>query len=221
MRKLPILFSPDMVRALLARRKTQTRRVFNGIEQLPNGSWHVKGAGGGILGVADADVPTVAVDYVRHAAGDELWVREDWRTYKTSDHIRAGELEPQTIWWMADDYRRPVGESPFGRRRASMHMPRWASRLTLAVADVRVQRLQAINEADAIAEGIAENVDEPKFRWAARPDCTVWYPDPIAAYAFLWTEINGPGSWDANPWVITTTFTVATRNIDAQEHANA
>lgn len=73
------------------------------------------------------------------------------------------------------------------RWRPSIHMPRWASRITLEVVGVRVERLQDISEEDAKAEGCALSAD--------------WKAFGVVAFQQLWESINGPGSWDANPWV--------------------
>ncbi len=74
--------------------------------------------------------------------------------------------------------------------RPSIFMPRWASRITLEVTEVRVERLQDISEADAIAEGVLPTGNASK-----------WIDDPRLAYRALWESINGAGSWDMNPWV--------------------
>lgn len=78
--------------------------------------------------------------------------------------------------------------------RPSIHMPRWASRITLEVTSVRVERLQDISEADALAEGVNAHQDHH-----GRPTTSIY--SPVQAYRDLWEQINGPGSWDANPWV--------------------
>ena len=83
-------------------------------------------------------------------------------------------------------------------------MPRWASRITLEVTGVRVERLQDISEADAIAEGV-----DPSPKVTSNDDGAAFFrigpvrgdSFPIARYAALWEQINGPGSWEANPWV--------------------
>nr|WP_018009330.1 hypothetical protein [Sinorhizobium medicae] len=96
-------------------------------------------------------------------------------------------------------------------------MPPWASRLTLIVTDVSVERLQDISEADAIAEGIERSKDFPDRFMTPAGD----YAVPIVAYQRLWESINGPGSWEANPWVAAYTFTVIKQNIDQIEKAAA
>ena len=90
------------------------------------------------------------------------------------------------------------------RWRPSIHMPRSASRLTLTVTEVRVQRLQDISEEDARAEGIeGEFLPWPQGYWTYRP-----------YFAELWNSLHGPDAWDANPWVVALSFTVQHGNID-------
>lgn len=106
------------------------------------------------------------------------------------------------------EYRWSPGDSPC-RTRPSIHMPRWASRLTLTVTDVRVERLQDISKEDALAEGVHPDLcpDEPRKVFADNM--------PAHLFGMLWESINGVGSWDQNPWVVAYTFTVMKRNIDA------
>jgi len=90
--------------------------------------------------------------------------------------------------------------------RPSIYMPRWASRLTLLVTDVRVQRLQDISEADAIAEGIIPTANSQTI------DCATERPSD--GFRALWNSIHGPEAWDANPWVAAISFDVVRANID-------
>jgi uncharacterized protein YhfF len=99
-----------------------------------------------------------------------------------------------------------------GRLRPSIHMPRWASRLTLTVTEVRVQRLQEISEEDARDEGAGLLLHEHEY-WDGDPDCY------RKLFRVLWTAIHGPAAWDANPEVVALSFTVERRNIDAAEGA--
>lgn len=98
-----------------------------------------------------------------------------------------------------------VDQGPnFWRSRPSIHMPRWASRITLVITGVRVERLNEISEADAIAEGIEKLMEVTHFRFPAWRDYSGRSPgtlDAVLSYKTLWESINGPGSWDANPWV--------------------
>ncbi|MEH7827630.1 hypothetical protein [Gemmobacter denitrificans] len=97
--------------------------------------------------------------------------------------------------------------------RPSIHMPRWASRITLTVTDVRVQRLQQISEADAVAEGVSPISEPNDLKWEH-------YSPHGVAFAALWNSLHGHGAWEANPWVVVPTFTVAHGNIDKLENAN-
>jgi hypothetical protein len=177
----PILFQPAMVHALLAGTKTQTRRVVKGmrLEWLQPNNFTPEF-------VANPENGLCPYGF----AGDRLWVRErGWMAAsKTAFLPFAGNESPNAP-------RSPDG-TPY-RSWPSIHMPRWACRLVLEVTSVRVERLQAISEADSRAEGAPgyeEGVDapppEPEYEWSYR-----------ASYRRLWEQINGPGSWDANPWV--------------------
>ncbi len=99
----------------------------------------------------------------------------------------------------------------------SIHMPRRFSRLTLVVTDVRVQRLQDVSEEDALAEGayVAPRSRRVADSYAAMAVAGHWFASARTWYADLWDRINGPGAWDANPWVAAYTFTVHQQNIDA------
>lgn len=218
MADLPIIFSAPMVRALLDGRKTQTRRLvevnwkdganqnFTGWRPERVGQRHLQLIGG--IGVG-ANIKT------SYATGDRLYVREAFATgYDIDDN---GELlmgEKRT-WYRATDagltWYDPDTESTLDNPpwKPSIHMPRWASRITLTVTDVRVQRLQDISESDAQAEGApaigadeAPDEDERSHRWG---------------FVNLWNSLHGPGAWEANPWVAAYTFTVARGNIDQME----
>ena len=173
--------------------------------------------------------------------GDRLWVREAWRTFVSLDAVPPRDLlQPGRgagILYEADDGglaitaagERSMGERDdrraFGKLRPGLFMPRWASRLTQVVTDVRVQRLQDISEEDAIAEGVGCVEIGSGYRarytvlansWAdVVEQNVVSWTDARDAYAALWDEINGPGSWDANPWVAAYTVETHRCNIDA------
>lgn len=187
MKERPILFFNPMVRALLDGTKTQTRRVAKLTDAAhvkePNGHrrWH-------------PGDPNASKACPYGQPGDRLWVRETWaHDAESLEQCRASfedamgdgrygpyylatESAPDTLHW-----------------KPSIHMPRWASRITLEITRIRIERLQAINEVDAIAEGAP---------WAA---CgSPQDGSHKAGYAKLWESINGPGSWEVNPlvWVI-------------------
>lgn len=195
----PILFSAPMVRALLAGSKTQTRRVMTPQpELLDTGRYHVFNRGGGSFGLEEDEVGAAAVDYLRISVGDRLYVRE------------AHKLIDKHVDYRADF---PEGRQHFFTWRPGIHMPRWASRITLTVTDVRVQRLQEISDDDAFAEGIP--TDSPVAGTEIDIDGFWWAGAARARYRKVWETINGPGSWGANPWVACYSFRVIHKNIDA------
>ena len=134
--------------------------------------------------------------------GDRLLGREGWRTVAEADALPPRELTPaHRVWYEADG----LDQAGAGRYRPGMFMPRWASRISLVVVQVRVERLQDISEADAIAEGIERYPNNPgRFLSKHRPGLN--YPSARAAYADLWDSINGPGSWATHPLVWAITF---------------
>lgn len=202
MRERPILFSSPMVRALLAGTKTQTRRALS--PQPPDtthqvSTWHHPDArphfyawtdnGEGCAEIAD-DAWCKPCPYGQ--PGDRLWVRETWRVCGGREY----EYQQDRSQVM---YRATHQEDGFPLTwesyvwRPSIFMPRWASRITLEVTGVRVERLQDISIADAMAEGVVET----NANLRGLEPCMEWR----YAYEDLWRQINGPDSWDANPWV--------------------
>lgn len=186
-----------MVRAVISGAKTQTRRIASTRQCVlgeefpgPRGSdgfsraylMHRASDRAGMLALCPYGQP-----------GDRLWVREAWRTVADADRLPPRNLTTaHRIWHEADEPHQPGA----GKYRPPMFMPRWASRVTLALTGVRIERLQDISEADAMAEGSRS--------WALEQDTPV---KDIAAgetrliFRQLWEQINGPDSWDANPWV--------------------
>lgn len=201
MRERPILFSGPMVRALLQGRKTQTRRVVKR-EHLP----FVENLQRGFLEGRWNDRP---LPYGK--PGDRLWVRETWAVGMCADTLAPRELSPRTwlqanggLWYPANDAQPTSPISPRGKTRVSIHMPRWASRITLEIVSVRVERLNSISEEDAKAEGI--EVDSCGH--AIRPDDDVNWGGTVSAFCELWESINGQDSWGKNPWVWVIEFKV-------------
>ncbi len=215
----PIIFSAAMVNALLAGRKTQTRRVLKPQPKvLKNGIWYRPYPvlrplqweylhGDRIAGFADT----------RYAPGDRLYVREHWRTADAYDDLSPSQMGgEEPVIYLADDTLETWGwRNDFvpGRFRQAMHMPRWASRLTLTVTDVRVQRLQEISAADSIAEGVQCGTCE--FMNASACNGRGCFAS-IAAFQSLWNSLHGPDAWEANPWVAAYSFAVQHGNIDTQ-----
>jgi len=203
----PILFSSEMVRAILEGRKTQTRRIVQPIEnaceythvdRLEDG-WRLSAQHG--KGLTSWDIGS------RYGwPGDRLWVRE---TFDIVDDPAAWHrddlfLDESDKQWKESIKRGPNGErwvvdyaadtnsrvmDKIGKRkwRPSIHMPRWASRIQLNVTNVRVERVQDIDPWDCVEEGV---------------DCEVDHAAP--KFIELWDKINGKRlgcSWADNPWV--------------------
>lgn len=216
----PIPFTAPMVRALLAGTKTQTRRIAGvpSIDEEPGFGWHIHNRHGGVMNVDAHNVGKVAAEMLPTQVGDRLWVREAWQADTNVSHLPPRDIPAgSAIWYPADDSSRNEAEFPVravSKTRPGMFMPRWASRLTLTVTAVRVERLQDISEADAIAEGVersAPDFDPSLWRDYQRGgDCD----SAVISYETLWDAINGRGAWEANPWVAAYTFTVERRNID-------
>ncbi len=220
MKEHPIIFSGPMVLAILDGRKTQTRRVVK--PQPPRGCFFVmNGAGdkalcmqaGGSLKPWFVPPRATSADTFLSCPygvpGDHLWVRETWGA---SPVISWGEDSYLSVRYRAGGNEKKSPKSwklspHSGQWRPSIHMPRWASRLTLEVVSVRVERVQEISEEDARAEGAEtyrgispeQSLPGPGFNDARLGDEPHRLP-----FAVLWDSINGkrPGcSWDANPWV--------------------
>jgi hypothetical protein len=238
----PIPFSAPMVRALRDGRKTQTRRALR--PQPPEWAekvgWSALTPGGhvGYRGTrpdgryAENSIP------LRFAVGDLLWVREAWRTAAAYDDLSPSNMGgEEPLRFEADGAVETRGwpcPERWGRLRAGIHLPRWASRLVDEVVDVRVERLQDISEADALAEGVRRETVGGVRKLFADPEAAADWPDdkPLfyapdddaddalcvtaaAAYARLWDRINGPRAWDDNPWVAAVSFRVHAKNVDA------
>ena len=195
---------------------------------------------GGRVGVECAHCAELGWDTTSHRIyppwriGDRLWVREAWRTFVSLDKIKPRDIWPRDGKGAGVAFEAGGGSSinfkceryadysleprhdiaAFGRLRAAMHMPRWASRLTLTVTEVRVQRLQDISEADARAEGVEPQI-APSIAAGFADAFRLTHMPHKSAYANLWNTLHGPGAWEVNPWVAALTFTVERRNIDA------
>lgn len=216
----PIIFSAPMVRALLEGRKTQTRRIVNGVPPSP-----------GMDNVYPGNTPKHPAPYLDAYCGGErtsanprgitenwcYWTRDDRcgpqfkvpyvpgdLLYVRESHAFVGGGDPGILLCQADwrERARELGlqnadDAP--RWKPSIHMPRWASRLTLAVTDVRVDRLRHITDKDARAEGF-------------NPDPNV--ETPWHAFLDYWNKLHGDHASDLNPWVVAVTFTVHKCNVD-------
>lgn len=231
-----------MVRAMLDRRKTQTRRLLTPApvwEEARSKSHGIVADGWAWKGLAAFREETfgdAAVSYTPYAVGDRLYVREAWSVRGVYSDVveigyRASENRSHTeyVEQIAVDKAVPgKGKWPqFPSYGPSIHMPRWASRLWLAVTDVRVQRLQDCSEGDAIAEGV-ERIDDPRgTAWKSYETCKDGSPhphasvpnaSPLTSYRELWESLHTAEgtTWDANPWVVAVSFEVHRGNIDAE-----
>jgi hypothetical protein len=207
MNEHPILFSGPMIQAILAGHKTQTRRVLNPqpiwIGDHATGHWHLEGFEGEHLVYGG---PFNPIEYAKYpygswfahsnspygVVGDRLWVRETgWeRPDLTPKMTREGADTWPRYMYDADNCDHDQLREWGWKRRPSIFMPRWASRITLEITGLRVERVQDISEEDAIREGV--ETKEPNHVVGAR-------------YRFgqLWNSINAKRNfgWDVNPWV--------------------
>jgi hypothetical protein len=195
----PISFSDPMVRAILDGRKTQTRRVVK--PQPPadhpfpqpcvNDGYYWNDSKDDHDDVSFWPTYSTCLPCPYGKPGDRLWVREAWAvvphvTDNGPKHRAKGDGTGVT--WQADWNANPSGF----KWKPSIHMPRWASRITLEITSVRVERLGDISEADAISEGVLiDGIGNPggPMRVSQR------------AFKIFWQAINGPESWAQNPWV--------------------
>jgi hypothetical protein len=220
----PILFSGEMVRALLAGSKTQTRRVLKDaphdlakgevFADCLGGKWRWSRPGGGGAPFSTPHVP-----------GDLLYVREEHRRIEADTD--SGVLRRVTIQYDADRFEQ-IHAWPersalprFDVRRPGMHMPREISRLTLCVTATRVQRLQEISGDDCVAEGLSARMGPPMGVYddmRARSDEAArrWAIGMRAQFRDLWDGLNAKRGfgWYANPWVVATSFKVFSGNVD-------
>ncbi|WP_281161845.1 hypothetical protein [Klebsiella quasipneumoniae] len=217
-----MIFNAEMVRAILAGRKTQTRRIMKvqpesnqlGLLLITDSTKHSD------IGKYHWAESNATGNHVRSklflcpfgAVGDRIWVREG---FFPAPLEMQSEPPRKTMWNIA--YRdgmqmeklAPAEYNPtiynYERWTPSIHMPRWASRILLEITDVRVERLNAISEEDARAEGIIDggclNCGEPEPCGCANPE-----PDATDVFAYLWQSIYGQENWNANPWVWVISF---------------
>jgi hypothetical protein len=222
----PILFSAPMVRAILDGKKTQTRRIVKpqpdmiheGCPYLAHGAedterYNPINCPYGAPDLGDpkgALQPTSSIESARNGAvvnsanrkkGDSLWVRETFSFEKRYDTMKPIDVPISKVWYISD------GPKPdwAGNTRVSIFMPRWASRIELEIVIVRVERVQDISESDAIAEGLIPHGKGAARGWQFEQGGVIC-STAKRAYELLWEKINGPDSWQANPWVFVIEF---------------
>ena len=208
MKERGILFSAPMVRAILAGRKTQTRRVITHTDALfadawafdpERGDWEIgiRGDSGSLASVGRLRCPY-------GAPGDRLWVRETWRLTQHAHDAEAAGM----AWALRGpryEYRADPAIADKTEWKPSIHMPRGASRITLEVTQIRVERLHDISEEDARAEGVT--LGEPLPAVVNGERGTVAYFDARTAFCHLWNQINGERApWADNCWVWVISF---------------
>lgn len=223
-----------MVRALLEGRKTMTRR-------LAWSDWFTLDDERGHKIRANSEIrPSVFPAEGRHRSpwqkvkpGDRLWVRESHQALETHDGLDCIRYEADQVW-------KPIDNTPeaadrwlvthnYGHRRGalvpSIHMPRWASRLTLEVTGTKIERLDQISEADAIAEGIERHPEYMSLwkRYAPLPrdrNTMTGTGFPQLSFWSLWIMLHGvdswPSRWEGGHEVVALSFTVRKTNIDAE-----
>lgn len=210
---LPVIMSKPMVMATRRGDKTETRRLAD-IVKTPEKAWQR---------------PKLVPSHWRKVKpGALLWVRESWRAGYGDDFYREdigrvprpSDLDPKrtAIEYIAD------GENELaGRNQPAIHMPRWASRLTLRVEAVSIERLQEISIRSAMAEGVMYETADPPFFYVPGVDQRLTavgveerWPDPpeIVCFSKLWDLIHGAGAWTSNPTVVAVRFKAIAANID-------
>ncbi|WP_222717612.1 hypothetical protein [Providencia sp. JUb39] len=229
MKERGIIFNSEMIRAILDGRKTQTRRI---VKHQRHPSQEIKLCDDGFFhwSMIGAEKPLSAINYEYGRVGDRLWVREtfallgnedgvcvDWdgnilkaneeqaaRIYRASCEQKDGDYG---LWSIPDaaDWKPHTDNHKFeGAWTPSIHMPRWASRITLEITDVRVEHLQDISEEDALTEGITAGRYGNEDNWQKGfylPDSNQPYQTAKAAFCALWQSIYGVDSFYKNPWV--------------------
>lgn len=207
MKERPILFSAPMVRAILDGRKTQTRRILKPAPLPPVARWIMSNN----QWVPKALNEVVQQQYVSTwpmslkcpygIIGDRLWVRETFApVYDSCEHPELPDC-PKEEWITGYAYK-AYGVNTVDKWKPSIFMPRAASRITLEITNVRVERLQDISESDAKAEGViagCSNCGDPVDYDNCK--CGIQKPEYRDSYIWLWNEINGKDAWNKNPWV--------------------
>lgn len=211
-----IIFNGEMIRGILDGRKTQMRPVVKRQRSdhtfvFLNGEIVHTGAAGTAFGRQKCPYGAV---------GDMLWVGETWGLSADADEvlrqdgITPGQLSPYDYDDLPIFYRADGGNELFvSRWRPSIHMPRWASRITLEITAVRVERVQDITEEDVVAEGLETMMSSESGdilcvdKWTHDVD---YWESPRFAFAALWNKLNAKRgySWNANPWVWVVEFAV-------------
>lgn len=198
MRELPILFKAEMHRATRKGLKTETRRLFSNKQAALHAAfgWDSDDEGWPLY---EDDLGDVRRLEPRYQVGDRLWVKEAWRARDKFDDlkpIQIGKRVGKEVRYELDGVMSFEQKLPFtaGKLRSPLFMPYWAARTWLEVTGVRAERLQEITEEGAKAEGVDAT---PMVLLSP----SLMFDSYCETYRGLWDQINGKGSWEANPWV--------------------
>lgn len=203
MKERGMIFNAEMVRAILEGRKTQTRRIVTPQPSPDQGMVNAAYCGCPNLwlrnGTCRKDDPTYEWKCPHGRTGDRIWVRETFNGFWLDDdviqEIKDGISSAAELCDYRADY--PDASRPAEGWTPSIHMPRWASRITLEITGVRAERLQGISQADAIAEGAPPS--HPSIDAVSRD---YGFPDFSRSwFGQTWWSIYGEENWQANPWV--------------------
>lgn len=215
MTERPILFNAEMVKAILDGRKTQTRRVLKHQPATIYEGYTIQGDGKFYPYIVRGEIQLLSSEGFKcplGKIGDQIWVRETWQgplldEEQAFEYWKLGAKEyekPEHCEYRADGGIRPefmdAEDNIRQGWRPSIHMPRWASRIQLEITDIRVERLQDISQADAIAEGAP--ADHLQFNSVARG---FGFPDFARSWFWqTWESIylrRSGANWQVNPWV--------------------
>lgn len=206
-----MIFNAEMVRALLSGRKTQTRRIIKPQPKATlSGSLSGKWLSRPLNGLLLPKIEDIAIHCPFGVVGDRIWVRETFQgplfDYDLMDSYCKDPTpfeKPKFCVYKADGVPAPefydADDELHCCWRPSIHMPRWASRILLEITNVRVERLNAINEHDAQAEGVAKL--RGGFWKHYQPGWTQHQLSARGSFVTLWKSIYGDESWNSNPWV--------------------
>lgn len=212
-----MIFNGEMVRAILDGRKTQTRRIIKDCTVGRDPISKFIQIGKKFIGCYPEDVPELIRECCPYGVpGDRIWVREtfqgplfDFEQMEAYQEDSSKFKKPEFCVYKADGKPAPeffdADDNLHCGWRPSIHMPRWASRITLEITGVRVEQLKSISQEDAQAEGMELTGWRPTY---SDPDSggEVW--TPYDNFAQLWESIYGEESWKANPWVWVIEFKV-------------
>jgi len=223
MSEKPILFSGEMVRAILEGRKTQTRRVIKPqpfFNEFAIGTYHPTiidkqgeyAPGEAVFGIWELHDGGWAIKCPYGQIGDQLWVRETFAAAIENNYLKPSDLEGLYIYYKANtgnDWERQSTGEVLGQWRPSIHMPRWASRIQIEIKNMSVERVQDVSEEDAVKEGVlsAQGIQDYKTKPLS---FAAGRTTPKDAFSELWDSINEKRgfSWDSNPWVWVLEFEV-------------